>query len=327
MAALVLVLSGSCSTDIDIIHESSGRPVAYCLLNPQDSVQYLRVSRSFIIRGNPFEQDIPPDSLVLDEDFYAYLVDETPAGHDEPHYFAPTTIHLRDSGFFPREDLVVLETPLRVEGGNTYGLYIHFPGITRLVAGSATVVEPSEILDPIPLPGRELTLSDEQGYLVRWSNHIPFSLFEPVIRFIYLEGDKNSQVEKELDLPQPVVYGNADATFFSSYLNGAGFIADLVKNLNPPDSGIRRKIIGFDLLLNTGGTEMGIYERSGQNTINAFTGLDEYSNLDGAVGLYSSRTQTATYNNRFSDLTINLLADDKRTHPLGFLRYDEDFTP
>ena len=77
----------------------------------------------------------------------------------------------------------------------------------------------------------------------------------------------------------------------------------------------------------TGGPELSIFARSGQNAIVSFTGLDEYSNLDGAVGIYSSQTFSGIYNNRFSDLTINYLANSEKTRQLGFLRYDEDFQP
>jgi len=69
----LLLLTGSCESDINLFYESGDRPVVYCLLNPKDSIQYLRVSRSFIIRGNTEGQVISPDSLILDEDFYAYL--------------------------------------------------------------------------------------------------------------------------------------------------------------------------------------------------------------------------------------------------------------
>jgi len=317
----------SCKSDINVIYESGGKPVVYCLLNPKDSIQYLRVSRSFIIRGNPEGQVISPDSLILDGDFYAYLESENPDGNREIHYFEKTEINQRDSGLFPQDGLVVFQTNCPVQGGKEYGLYVNFPQKPRLVAGSVTVVNPVEILDPNPLPGREVTFLEDQGYLVRWTKSIKFAVYQSVIRFIFLEGDKNFQIRREVGIPQPLVYSDNENAILTSFLNGAGFIDDLVTNLSPPDSGLRRKIIGFDLLLTTGGPELAVFTRSGQNAVASFTGLDEYSNIDGAVGIYSSVTLTGTYNNRFSDLTINYLADSEKTRHLGFLRFNEDFQP
>jgi|GEM_PF-1951878 len=327
IAFQLCLLLTSCESDINLIYESGVKPVVYCLLNPKDSIQYLRVSRSFVIKGNPEGQVISPDSLILDEDFYAYLEFEKPDGTRDIHYFERTDINQRDSGLFPREGLVVFKTNCPVEGGKEYGLYVNFPQMPRLVAGSVIVVNPVGILDPNPLPGREVTLLEDQGYIVRWTKSIKFAVYQPVIRFIFLEGDKNFQILREVNIPQPLVYGDSENAILTNYLNGAGFIDDLSTNLTPPDSGMRRKIVGFDLLMTTGGPELSVFIRSGQNTVASFTGLDEYSNLDGAVGIYSSQTFTGTYNNRLSDLTINYLADSEKTRHLGFLRFNEDFQP
>lgn len=323
----LLLVVISCETDINVIYNSDGKPVVYCLLNPKDSIQYLRISRSFVIRGNPREQLISPDSLILSEDFYAYLESEEANGSQTAYYFEKTDIIERDSGLFPQQGLVVFKAHCPVAGGKTYGLYIHFPQIPGLVAGSATVVNTVEILDPDPLPGREVTFLKDQGYLIRWTKSIKFAVYEPVLRLIYLEGDKDFQIRKEVVMPQPLVYGDNDYTILSRIINGAGFIDDLVNSLAEPDPGLCRKIIGFDLEMTTGGPELAIFTRSGQNSITSFTGLDEYSNLDGAVGIYSSSTFTGIYNNRLSDLTINYLADSKTTRHLRFLHYNEDFRP
>ena len=324
---LLIAIATSCKSDVDLIYESKGKPVVYCLLNPKDSIQYLRISRSFIIRGNPEEQAISGDSQILDEEFYAYLEYERPDGTREIHYFERSDSIVRDTGMFPRSELVLFQAKCHTEGGRDYGLYINFPKIPKLVAGSVTVVNPVEILDPNPLPGREITLLKDQGYLLRWSKSIKFAVYEPVIRFIFLEGDKNFQILRAIEMPQPLVFGNNENDILTNYVNGAGFIDDMVKNLTPPDSGLQRKIIGLDLELAAGGPELAVFSRSRDGGLASFTSLDEYSNLDGAVGIYSSRTFTGAYNNRFSDISINYIADGEKTRHLGFLRYNEDFKP
>ena len=263
----------------------------------------------------------------MDENFYAYLAYEKPDGSRGIHYFVRTEISQRDSGLFPRDGLVVFRTNCLVEGRKNYGLYINFPQLPRVVAGTVLVVDPVEILDPNPLPGREVTFLKDQEYLLRWTWSVESAVYQTVIRFIFLEGDKNFQILREVNIPQPLVYSDNGNDILTSFLNGDGFIDDIANHLTPPDPGLRRKIIGFDLLMITGGPELSIFTRSGQNAIGSFTGLDEYSNLDGAVGIYSSQTFSGIYNNRLSELTINYLANSEKTRQLGFLRYDEDFQP
>ena len=325
---LVLVMSllfGACSEDPELIGGGNSSPVVYCLLNPQSNDQYLRLSRSFVIEGNPSEMEISPDSLVIREDFYAYLEYVDSLGNREVNYFYPTTFTSRDSGYFPSEGLVVLRAECRVISGREYGLYVYFPSLSRIVAGTVSVIYPVRILDPNPFPGREITLLEDQGYNLRWTKSAKFAVYQPVVRLNFMEGDKDFQILRQIELPQDLVFGDTDNEIITEFINGGNFISDLAEFLPIPGSGIRRKIIGFDLLLWVGGTEMSVMIRSGENQVLSFTGLNEFSNLDGAVGLYSSYGFTGVYNNRFSDITINMLADHEKTKGLGFLHYQEDF--
>ena len=141
----------------------------------------------------------------MDEDFYAYLESTEPDGTRYIFYFEKADINQRDSGLFPRESLVVFKTNCSVEGGKEYGLYVNFPQMPRLVAGSVIVVNPVGILDPNPLPGREVTFLEDQGYIVRWTKSVKFAVYQSVTRFIFLEGDNNFQIRREVDMPQPLV--------------------------------------------------------------------------------------------------------------------------
>jgi len=143
-----LFLATACEDDILIMGNYGSKPIVYCLLNPDDSIHYLRISKSFIAPGDPYEFVIDSDSLILHEDFYAYLEEEKPGRMGNITYFSPAKYNTRDSGYFPREGLVTLSLNLNIKAGETYGLYIHLPDLPKILSGTTTIVRSVKILDP-----------------------------------------------------------------------------------------------------------------------------------------------------------------------------------
>ncbi|MEA1877868.1 MAG: hypothetical protein U9N86_13510 [Bacteroidota bacterium] len=88
---------------------------------------------------------------------------------------------------------------------------------------------------------------------------------------------------------------------------------------------MQRKVIGFDLEICIGGEEMNLFIIAEENNSIPVGAAGDYSNLDGAVGIFASRVYSGSYNNRFSDLTIDYLSQSEETAHLGFLKYGEEF--
>ena len=53
----------SCETDVDIIHEAENFPIIYSLLNPDDSVHYVRIQKTFTGYENALFMAKIPDSI------------------------------------------------------------------------------------------------------------------------------------------------------------------------------------------------------------------------------------------------------------------------
>jgi len=113
----------------------------------------------------------------------------------------------------------------------------------------------------------------------------------------------------------------------TSYINGASFYKQIMESLPPLYDGAKRKMIGFDLELFAGGEALALMARFDDNFYQSFFGLNDFTNIDGALGIFSSIVSTASYNNRFSDFTLDYLATSDSTKPLGFLKHDQEFMP
>ena len=84
-------------------------------------------------------------------------------------------------------------------------------------------------------------------------------------------------------------------------------------------------VVFFDVDLFAGGEELALAASQGFGAFQSFTGLNEYSNIDGAIGVFSTVSSASSHNNRFSDFTIDYIASSDSTGHLGFLKHDQDF--
>jgi hypothetical protein len=103
---LLLLLIG-CSTDLDINMEHSTVPVIYSLMNPFDSVQYVRVQRTFVIHGQDDWSTLNADSLQF-QDVEVFLHGKSGATVKWTEQFSKIMID-RDSGFFPTQGFGVFQ--------------------------------------------------------------------------------------------------------------------------------------------------------------------------------------------------------------------------
>ncbi|MEA1878358.1 MAG: hypothetical protein U9N86_16055 [Bacteroidota bacterium] len=322
---IAIVWLNSCSGELELVADSGYSPVVYCILNPDDSIHYLRIGKSYLAFEDARENPPHSDSLVYHEDFYAYLAENIHGEQGNIYYFEPSDVNVRDSGFFNTENLELLEVKCKLKVGSEYSLYIYSPELPRLIVGSTYVIPPVKILDPVYMPGREITILPEQGYNLRWTHPSKYAVYQPVIRIHYREGDREFQTHKSLDIQLPQVSLVSDASVVIDYINGQNFYNSILDHLKTPPVGVQRKVIGFDLEICTGGEEMNLFILAEENNNIPVGAVGDYSNLDGAVGIFASRVYSGSYNNRFSDLTINYLAKSEETNHLGFLKFGEEF--
>jgi len=320
-----LVLFCSCEEDIQVMGDYPSKPIIYCILNPVDSIHYLRISKSFVIRGNPDDYTLDSDSLILKDEFYAYIEVDKPDRSGEIFYFDLSNTKQRDSGLFPREGLVTLSAKFIPKPGVTYNLYVNLPQLPKVLSGSTKVISPVKVLDPVPWPGRETTILPDQGYTLRWASSAKYSVYQLSMNLNFYEGDSIFKTANTIEISWPLIHFNEDSPILSQYINPASFYKKIVDVLNPPAEGSRRKIIGFDVEVYAGGEELSLNSLFNDQYYNSFFGLNDYTNIDGAIGVFSSISSSGSYNNRFSDFTIDYLASSDSTRLLGFYKSNEGF--
>lgn len=148
-----------CETEVDLNAPEKDIWVVYGVLNPEDSVQYIRVSRGYLPEGNALdfakENDLSAKGLTVtlsgdNKTWEAVQVDDVPKDIEDGLFFPTTTLYKFQT-----------EGSLALEAGNTYQLEILQPGVDGFSLRSETgIPEPAVFQIPnfTPGPGREKCL-------------------------------------------------------------------------------------------------------------------------------------------------------------------------
>jgi len=275
----------SCEQDIDVFTTPKFTPVVYCLLNPQDSVQTVRVSRVFQDR-NQFKQ--------WEENFDAYLEDTAKrvyieringAGAREiiDCLFSEEIRPVNDSAFAATRLYTSNFRPIQKE---SYRLYIYFPETKTMASAKIKVLSPVKLIDPSIVPGRKMVIDPGQPYVIRWYGSQGTAYYQGILHINYLEKKMEEIQGKSISMVLNPVLQYPDEAIFSQNISGTNLLNTLRDSIPVKDS-ITRKIVNFDFTFIYGGEELALFTNSGINPLGLSDRVSDYSNLDNARGVFS----------------------------------------
>lgn len=320
LSAILLSISlVSCSDEIDLI-DAETVPIVYCLLNPSDSVQVIRVSRTF--ESNDIDSGFSNERMQFSEELEIYLVHEKPDNTQEYIECFLTEIFSRDSGLFPFGGLSLYQANLKIIENHQYSLILYRESAKSISYGTITSLGGElEIVDPRHVPFRLINLFPGQDYYVRFSNVENAFIYQTTLSFEYDEIINGIPDRKFLALPQEFVFSvKEDRTFLEQRISGDKFLRDLESNIEiNPD--VTRVPICFSFKITCCGEEVYLKVKSDLNA-NGFSIID-FTNMANARGIFSTVNHQIAENFPLSPNTIDSIALNSRTKELNFLTHAE----
>lgn len=109
------ILVSGCSEDIDINGNGTATPVVYCFLNPDDSIQYLRLSKTFTIPvDNPGYRPTVADMTYAEKP--KVYISEDPSGYKQSFYKCNLNDGIvKDTGWFPVSGIQIFASAFKVK--------------------------------------------------------------------------------------------------------------------------------------------------------------------------------------------------------------------
>ncbi len=296
-------------------------PVVYCFLDPDYSTQYVRVGQTFYYQGNDSVLE-EPKLTWLDEDFDLYITYNDNDGSNNQVWFTPYSGTTRDTGLFPEEELQILSAEMPVLLNTNYKLYLHLKESDFIVYGEVKSFEREfNVIDPLPVDYRSINLYSSEDFFFRFEPVAPRAVYQAVIDFNYLEFSDDRSYSKSMVFVMDIAFGEEnDVAFVDQRFSGEKFLREIGRRLKT-EVGVVRIPVGLDFHIWAGGEELYYLIRSAHRQF-GFS-AQSTSNMENAVGVFSSLSHRDIYNIPLSVHTIDSLAYSQFTSHLGFLPYSK----
>lgn len=316
IAVLLITLFTGCKQDFDITADYKEVPVVYGLLNSQDTIHYIRIQKGYLIDGNALIAAGVSDSIYYPDVITVKLVpfnangssggaaitltrvdgsaiglpkDNTPG----PFATTPNWLYSFNTGNIPLDP----NKNYKLEVTNTSNGYTF--SNKKIEDKYLTLVKEFQVNAPYK-GGIKINLQSEpSAYNVVWHGAENGGVYDLVVRFYYLEFKlSDNSLYRDTFIDIPFLKSFIPPASQTSDLYTLPFTSDLVlnylaNNVKSDIEVIRQFNIlkGMQFKFAAGGVELQKFMESkmAQGGLSSNEALPTYSNIDGGVGLLSSR--------------------------------------
>lgn len=309
----------SCKTEFSVNGEYEERAIVHFLLDPNDDYHFMKLNKTFLGDGNANTFAQVPDSS------YFGLVDAVvqEVHNDEvirEWTLKDTVIDDKDeNGIFyaPEQKLYYFQADLNDDGlSNTqklnkiYRLNVEVENGKHIIYGETGLV--NDVL--ISMPGQNNAINFMQTATDYSAQPIRFSVgngevFNTRLLFNYREvtasGSEVKTLEWDLgslkrkDIPSTTAVITAD---------GEAFYERVRNNIPIDDDVIRREVESFEIVVTAGSEDVNTYMLVNEPTSSLAQNKPEFSNVEGALGIFSSRTTVTQFKTDYSPPSIRALS-------------------
>jgi hypothetical protein len=315
------VLLVSCNTEVKIAGEWENLPVIYAILDPADTVHYLRVNRVFLGNQSGYEMALHADSLIYNETldlkvnvFNAQNVlirtltfEKVPLLKD--------SVNQSGQVIFAVDKHHVYRSGQTLPSGKdfTYKLLLTFPDGKEVTSECHPLVEFEQSNPGI---GQLYTLVPNRSFgptykLPKYSGAVKVNIY-----FHYYEWKSESDwVRKTIMIPIKMQRQSA-GVLSSSTMKSNDVFARFKSELTPPESGVRRFIgkVDFEYVIADEYYTEQIFIRN--STINSET--SPITNIVGGYGLFATRSYLLRKGFKPAENTKTAFYSDSELRLLGF---------
>jgi hypothetical protein len=342
--AAIIMLFNSCKNDLKILAPYKESVSVYAILNPQDSLNYVRINKIFLGEGNAYMMATVEDSVNYRKGVLEVTMERTYFGNPTSTSVGQpgkTKIILRDtlftlaSGpFNQNQRLWYTSDKLYIDG--EYILTIKNTQTGNVFTATTSMIDKVATTSKQPLSGPYYPVtyhpSNPPYYYQDLSvktlaRKIEFvskpgtRKYELKARFHYIDSTTSGNIPKYLDFPLPSattqgLAGNEilEVTWYSGQL--FDYIYSALIN-NEPANFRGRRMIKIDYIV-TGGNQVFV-DFLNVNAPSNTVAQDKpaYSNIDGGFGIFGCRS-TLHVSKEFHTNTINYLSKNKPYCDLKF---------
>lgn len=305
---MVAMLSGwACNNEVDLTADYKDIPVVYCMLDPMQPRQVLRIQKAYLVDGDITQGVKIKDSTTYnpaDIDVKVFAVNNVGQSVDSLPFVYDPTITLQE-GMFPKDaaSFYTCHTPLM---HNRYRLVLTNKKRNEKHTAETIIVrnmkwEEQEMKSPIDF-------TDTAGVKLVWKTDTTASLYQPRIILYWKEVDLVTYQSTPDSMIWDLAPFNANSTYPSMLyiLPPGGFISQVAGTV-PAKPEVKRVIesVTFDIYGAT--KDFSIYYFTNSTSIGLIQDKPKYSNISGGLGVFASKNRGRLSNLKLKQPTVSKL--------------------
>ena len=330
LVVVFLIIGISCETDFDTTAPYQDITVVYGLLDPKDSIQYIKINKAFLSEDNVLKYALMEDSNSYPFPLDVTVVEFTPTGDTAKiHYFDTTTIYNKEPGLFYNPEQVVYrwqvpDFPIAaipildfsivppdtigyeyfwLNAENNYILLIKNPKTDKLIYSESLLLEDVEFTRPqTHIHTIRFVTNPQTVREFTWKRIDNAGKYEFELRFNFRELDFGSTdtIDRYVALSTSSFYGTSGSSTLSSYFSDDRFYS-LSRNRIPysdpaRESQVKDRFSGqVNLIVSAAEEQFAFYLQVNEPSTSIVQEKPQYSNIENGIGIFSSRIKKVRY--------------------------------
>lgn len=294
-----------CNTKFSVNGEYKEQPVVHFLLDRGQEFHFLKLNKTFLKEGDANE--FAKDPVLSNFDNVVATVKEIKNGSVQRTWtLQDTTISNKaDGAFYGPEQKLYFFKANDLDDNAIYRLNIDVDNGNHIIKGQTELVKGVDIT--YPHANLSFNFADNNVLLNGYkSSPITFSIgegavFKAQLRFSYREFTSSGTQDKSFlwnlgEMKGSDLIGSTASVFASGEV-----FYDLVSKKIPVDPAVtKRTVRSFEIILTAGSADLQTYILTNEPTSSLAQNKPTYSNIEGALGIFSSRVTVKQFKTSFS---------------------------
>ncbi len=286
---LVFICCSSCSKKIELLGNYKESTIVYGLIDPNDSISYIRIEKAFLTDGHIIDA-----AQIQDSNQFNYKLDVKLIQGETTITFDTITIFNKEEGEFYAPKMVIYHAVTKGLLNTNDSLYLEiYNPRTKEFISSSTFLHNANLIEYIyPIA----SIAMEGGYYVRFVSLPNTRTYKVDLRFNYMEqmpNDDYSRVYKHFDwtLNSSNTYHNDGGESIYFYLYPDNFY-DLLKARIPATDVLERYYGSIELTVTSGDLILKNYVEINGHGPTILGDRTQYTNIKNGYGIFAARSKT-----------------------------------
>ncbi|MDQ3192582.1 MAG: hypothetical protein M3Q58_13395 [Bacteroidota bacterium] len=331
----LIAFFSSCSSDLDVNAPYKEIPVVYGLLNQNDSVHYVKITKAFLGKADAYDMAMVRDSSEY-RDILDVKINEIINGNVSRTFnLERTLIKNKRPGVFysPDHYVYAFTTPTQALNASAkYKLIAKNKELDTEVSSITDLVNSFTISRPSTSDLATISYSANNNLTdltIAWVSAINARRYNIFVVFKYFDVDKSSGDPSTYDtIPRTIDWsydfkskssrGGEEMAFKMTGTEFFSKVAEKVPNATPNTERLAHTI---DFNFSVAGEELNTYMEVNEPITGVVQEKPEYTNIENGIGIFSSRLDQSIPNKGLSSGTAKYLKNNSLTIEKGFVKY------